>query len=88
MSIARKYNAMSYIPSREFKDGNVLEAKKSNILLQLSFPYPPESVMEIVQDTCKGSIACDIILAWVSIADGVTEKTASTREKYWRHWDN
>ena len=45
-----------------------------------------ESVMERVQDTYKGSMTCDLMLACISISDGVTAKNAKTREKYWRHW--
>ena len=85
MIVAVKDNVIEDKPSRAFKDCKFAEAKKSHILLQLSFTFPPESFMERVQDTCKGSIACDIMLVWRSIADGVTAQTARTRDKYWRH---
>ena len=52
MSMAEKDNAMAEIPLREFGDGKICRRKnKSNILLQLSFNAPPESVMERVQNT-------------------------------------
>ena len=31
-------------------------------------------------------VACDILTAWNTITTGVTPKTTSERQKYWRHW--
>ena len=77
---------MSDIPSQAFKDGKFSEAQKIyNILIQISFTSPPESFMERVQYNCKGRIACDIMLKWVSIADVITAQTASTRDNNLRH---
>ena len=79
---------MADIISRALKYGNFAEAQKSNFLIQLSFPSLPESFKEIVKDTFKGSIECDITLAWRAISDGVTAQTDRTQEKYWRHWND
>ena len=42
--------------------------------------------MERIQGTTQVGIACDILLAWGTIADGVTVQTSKTRQKYWKHW--
>ena len=34
----------------------------------------------------KLNIACDVLLAWRAIANGVTASTAKTRHKYWQAW--
>ena len=42
--------------------------------------------MARIQGPRKTGIACDILLAWRTIADGVTVQTSKTREKYWKCW--
>ena len=44
--------------------------------------------MEKVQDTCKVSITCDLVLAWISIAYRVTVKNSMNRDKYWSNWSD
>ena len=39
-------------------------------------------VIERVQDNCKCSIACDLMLSWRVIDEGVTAQTDRTRENY------
>jgi hypothetical protein len=42
--------------------------------------------MDRVQDSGKIGIACDLLLAWRTIADGTTVQTTRTRERYWKDW--
>ena len=42
--------------------------------------------MARVQGPGKVGVACDLLLAWRTIADGVTAQTSKTRQKYWKHW--
>ena len=39
-------------------------------------------VIERVQDNCKCSIACDLMLLWRVIDEGVTAQNDRTRENY------
>ena len=43
-------------------------------------------MLERVHSDSKTGVACDFLLAWNAIADGVTAQTAQTRQKYWKHW--
>jgi hypothetical protein len=42
--------------------------------------------MDRVQNSGKIGIACDLLLAWRTIADGTTVQTTRTRERYWKDW--
>ena len=42
--------------------------------------------MARVQGPGKVGVACDLLLAWRTIADGVTAQTSKTRQKCWKHW--
>ena len=42
--------------------------------------------MARVQITSKVDIACDLLLAWRGIANGITVQNAKAREKYWKAW--
>jgi len=42
--------------------------------------------MARVPGELKNGIVCDFLLAWNTIANGVTAQTAKTREKDWQHW--
>ena len=42
--------------------------------------------MERIQGPGQIGIACDILFAWGTIADGVTVQTSKTRQRYWKHW--
>jgi hypothetical protein len=42
--------------------------------------------MERIQGPEKIGVACDILFAWGTIADGVTVQTSKTRQRYWKDW--
>ena len=42
--------------------------------------------MDRIQDSRKIGVACDLLLAWRTIADGTAQQTSRTRERYWRDW--
>jgi hypothetical protein len=42
--------------------------------------------LERVRGQAKIGVACDLLLAWRTIADGVTAQSAKARKKYWKHW--
>jgi len=42
--------------------------------------------MARVHDSSKTGVACDLLLAWRTITDGVTAQTSKTRERFWKDW--